>query len=87
MRFRAWAYPPEQVVTVRVNGQAIAEIPLIEEWADYQATVPATAIEAGKPTYIELEHAVFLSAHERTQGESPDQRPLGAAYEWLVVEP
>jgi hypothetical protein len=87
LRFRAWAYPPGQVVTVRVNDIVVAEIPLAEAWADYQATVPATAIEAGKPTYIELEHAVLLSAHERTQGESPDQRPLGAAYEWLVIEP
>jgi hypothetical protein len=87
LRFRALAYPSGQVVIVRVNDHIIAELPMAEDWIDYQVAIPASVIEAGEPTYVQFEHAVLLSAHERTQGESPDQRPLGAAYEWVVIEP
>jgi hypothetical protein len=87
MCFSAWAYPPHQVVTVEVNGVDVAEVPIGEALAVYTVTIPASAITSGEPTYIHLGHAVLLSAYERTQGEIPDRRPLGAAYEWLSLEP
>jgi len=87
LSFRAWAYPPNQVVTLKVNEVVIAALPMPETWTVYTAAIPAAAIRAGEPTQIQFNHATLLSPHERTQGESPDQRALGAAYEWVVVEP
>ena len=87
LRFRAWAYPPDQVVTVRANDVVVAELPMPETWTIYTATIPVSVIELGQPTLIQLNHAILLSANERTQGESPDGRPLGAAYDWVSIEP
>lgn len=85
LRFRAWAYPPNQSVTVRVNDTQIAVLPMPETWVEYKAIIPATAIQSGEPTLVQFVHSVLLSPHERTQ--SPDERALGAAYEWISVEP
>ncbi len=87
IRFRSWAYPPNQMVTLRVNDVEITALPVLETWKTYTATIPATVIEAGEPTEIQFVHTVLLSPYERTQGESPDERPLGAAYDWMVIEP
>jgi hypothetical protein len=87
IRFRAWAYPPGQVVTLRANGVEIATLPMPEAWTVYTATIPAAVIRTGESTQIQFDHAVLVSPHERTQGESPDQRALGAAYEWVVIKP
>jgi len=87
IRFRAWAYAPDQVVTIKANDTVIAALPMLEAWTTYTATIPATAIEAGKPTQIQFDHAALLSPHERTRGESADERALGAAYDWVVIGP
>lgn len=87
LSLNAWAYPPGQVVTLEVNEEAIAVLPMLETWTVYTATIPAAAIESGEPTHIQFNHASLLSPHDRTLGESPDQRALGAAYDWVVVEP
>jgi len=87
IRFEAWAYPPDQVVTIEANNVAIATLPMPETWAVYSATIPTAVIWAGEPTQIEFSHTILLSPYERTQGESPDQRALAAAYDWIVIEP
>lgn len=87
LSFRAWAYPPNQVVTLKVNEVVVAALPMPETWTAYTTTIPPAVIQTGEPTYIQFNHATLLSPHERTQGESPDERVLGAAYEWVVVEP
>ncbi len=81
--FDALAYPPSQSVTVRVNGQPVAHFDLTEAWQVYPFDLPAGALPDAGPTLIELVHARLLSASERTNGQSPDQRPLAAAYSWF----
>jgi len=83
----AFAYPEHQVVTVRVNGQPVARFELGDAWQTYSFDLPANVLPTGGPTLIELEHAKLLSASERTNGQSPDQRPLGAAYAWFEFTP
>jgi len=81
--FNAFAYPEHQIVTVRVNGQPVAHFQLTEAWQAYQFDIPADVLPDAGPTLVELEHAKLLSASERTNGQSPDQRPLAAAYSWF----
>jgi hypothetical protein len=87
LRFNAWAYPPDQSVTVEVNEETITTLPMPEAWMVYTATIPASAIQAGNATHIRFSHAALLAPSERTGGESTDERPLGAAYDWVVIEP
>ena len=68
---------------MRVNGQPIAHFQLTEEWRAYQFDIAADVLPDAGPTLIELEHAKLLSASEHTNGQSPDQRPLAAAYSWF----
>ena len=87
LRFRAWAYPPNQVVALAVNDVDIAVLPMSETWTIYTTTMPAAAIRIGETTMIQFNHASLLSPHKRTRGDSSDQRDLGAAYEWVMIEP
>jgi hypothetical protein len=84
--FQAWGYPPNQTVTIQVNNQPVASIPLIENWANYTFTIPASVLEEGTPAFIQFQHGRLLSPHERTGGQSPDRRALAAAYDWIVLE-
>jgi hypothetical protein len=85
--FNALAYPPDQSVTVRVNGQPVAHFELSEAWQVYQFDLPAGALPDTGPALIELVHAKLLPANQRTNGQSPDQRPLAAAYSWIEFTP
>jgi hypothetical protein len=87
VRFMALPYPPGQTLTLKVNDVEIAEFSMLEAWTSYTATIPADVIVAGETTRIQFAHAKLLSASERTSGESPDTRPLGAAYDWILIEP
>jgi len=87
LSFNAWAYPPDQSVTVEVNEETIAVHPMPEAWTVYTATIPASTIRPGEATHIRFSHAALLAPSQRTSGESTDERPLGAAYDWVVVEP
>jgi len=55
-------------------------IELTEVWQVYPFNLPAGALPDAGPALIELVHAKLLSASERPDGQSPDQRPLAAAY-------
>lgn len=80
---RAAAYPAGQAITVRVNGEIVAEIDLAQDWADHSFT-----LDVGNGiTTLELEHARSESPYTRTQGGSSDQRRLAAAYDWIQFEP
>jgi hypothetical protein len=85
--FNAFAYPERQVVAVRVNGQPIARFELGDAWQTYSFDLPASVLPTSGPTLIELEHAKLQSASDRTNGQSPDQRPLAAAYSWFEFTP
>lgn len=87
LRFNAWAYPPDQRVTVEVNEETIAVLPMSEAWTVYTATIPAAALRSGRATHLRFSHAALLVPSRRTGGESTDERPLGAAYDWVVIEP
>jgi hypothetical protein len=78
--FRALAYPPDERVTIVVNGQTLAEIALAQDWADYAFDIPASVI-GSEPSFIELRHTEFGSPVP-LQGSTTD-RPLAAAYQWF----
>jgi hypothetical protein len=87
LRLRGLAYPAGQLLTVEVNGHAVASVPLAQTWTVYTVRVPAEHILAGEPTQLDLIHRSFSSPHDATNGQSPDKRTLAAAYDWLSVEP
>ncbi len=81
--FNAWGYPPDQSVTVRVNGRKVTQLALSQAPQVYEFDIPAEALPAAGPTLIELVHAKLLSAAQSTDGQVQDQRPLAAAYMWF----
>jgi len=87
MSFNAFAYPPQQVVTVRLNGQPIAHFELTDAPQVYHLDLPAEVLPADGPTLIELAHTRLLSASEHTNGQSQDSRPLATAYMWFEFAP
>ena len=87
VRFRAMAYPTDQTVAVTVNGQRVSVVKLAEDWADYDITVPKSMLNERSPNVITLTHARLESAFGRTGGKMSDDRPLAAAYDYLVFEP
>jgi hypothetical protein len=87
IHFRAMAYPTDQTVTVSVNGQAVATINMVGDWAEYEFTVPADVLHAEGPSVITLVHTRLELAFERTGGASPDKRPLAAAYDYFDFAP
>lgn len=87
LRFRALAYPPDQVVYLKVNDKHIATLSMQKRWTTYTATIPSTAIKEGEPTLIDFVHEDTLSPKEKTEGENPDERSLGAAYDWIALDP
>jgi hypothetical protein len=73
VRFHALAYPADERVTISVNGQALADMPLVQDWADYAFDIPEGVI-GPEPARIELRHTAF---------GTPADRPLAAAYQWF----
>ena len=78
---------PDQVVTVYVNNQRVAALPIGSGWNDYAFDLPASAITTGALTTIEFVPAQRLSPQELTQGQSGDMRPLAAAMTAIQFEP
>jgi hypothetical protein len=62
MSFNAFAYSEHQVVSVRVNGQPVAQFELSDAWQTYSFDLPASVLATDEPTLIELEYAKLLSA-------------------------
>lgn len=87
LRFRAVAYPPEQLVKIHVAGRQVARIPLVQGWAEYEVTLAADAIPAGEITTLALVHAVARSPFDAMRGGSSDTRALTAAYDRVCIAP
>ncbi len=82
---RAAAYPPDQSVTLRVNGVELETHALTPDWAEYTWRIPSGVLGTREIAEIELVHARAVSAYDLTSGASPDPRPLAAAYDWVRV--
>jgi len=87
IRFRALAYPADQIVTILVNDQLVTVVNLVCDWTEYEFTVPSGLLFANSPSTITLVHARLKSPFEQTGGASPDKRQLAAAYEYFSFEP
>ncbi|HOU15106.1 MAG TPA: hypothetical protein PKZ84_18505 [Anaerolineae bacterium] len=85
LRFRAVAFPPEQLVKIHVAGRQVARIPLVQGWAEYEVTLAADAIPVGEITTLAFVHAVTRSPFDAMRGGSSDTRALAAAYDWVCI--
>ncbi len=85
--FRAAAFPPEQAVSVRVNGHTVARLPLAADWAEYAFAIDPALLAEDAIATVELVHAQAVSAREQSGGINPDERPLAAAYDWFRFDP
>ncbi|HVA26009.1 MAG TPA: hypothetical protein VMW62_16660 [Chloroflexota bacterium] len=80
LRLTGVAYPKGQQLTVLVNGQPAAHVPLPTDWAPLAISVPATLFHPRALNVVTLDHSMVASANSATQGQSLDRRPLAAAY-------
>ena len=87
IHFRAVTYPADQTVTASVNGQALGVAKLTNDWAEYEFTIPADALQAEGAAIITLTHARLESAFEKSGGAIDDKRPLAAAYDFIEFAP
>jgi hypothetical protein len=87
LTFRAASFLPDQLTSVAVNDQLIAQLPMGEGWAEYHMDLPASAIPADGWLTIVLTANRSASAYERTNGQSEDRRPLAVAYESVALLP
>jgi hypothetical protein len=87
LALHAASFLPDQTVTVSVNGQQIAELPMGVDWAEYHVEVPASFIPTAGRLTIALAASRSASAYERTNGQSEDRRPLAVAYEAITFTP
>ena len=87
LTFQAVPFPANQELTVAVNQVEIERWVMPGAWYTFTATIPAELITPGEPTYITLHHSQMLSVYEQSEGQSPDTRPLGAAYAWIDLQP
>ncbi|HLG73352.1 MAG TPA: glycosyltransferase family 39 protein [Chloroflexota bacterium] len=85
LRLTGVAYPPDQQLTVSVNGQRVAQLPMGTDWSPYEISVPAAAFKGNAINVVELDHSQSRSAYDATQGLSLDRRSLAAAYSSFEV--
>jgi hypothetical protein len=83
--FKAAAYPDGQTLTVRVNGEAVAQFDLAQDWQEYSFMIRSEQIDTVDITLVELAHTRAESPYDRTEGSSSDRRELAAAYDWLRI--
>ena len=65
------AYPRGQQLTVVVNGQPAAHLPMPTDWAPYTITLPADMFHSQAINTITLQHSMVASANAATRGQSP----------------
>jgi hypothetical protein len=80
MRFRVTPYPPEQAVSIQVNGVPIATRPLAGTWQEQTVLIPADAITADGVTEITF-------VHDRAETPDGSNRALAAAYDLIAFLP
>jgi hypothetical protein len=86
VKMTATTIVPDQIVSVYLNDQRVADLPIGGGWNDYTFDLPAAMISADQLTTIDLVPAKRLSPQELTNGQSSDQRPLAAAVSALQFE-
>jgi hypothetical protein len=87
LTLRATSFLPDQLTTIFVNNQPIAQLPMGEGWTEYYVDVPARVIPADGWLTIAIAAGRSASAYERTAGQSDDRRSLGVAYESITFAP
>jgi hypothetical protein len=85
MTFRALSYPEDQEVALYVNSQPIARFRMSRVWETYTAVLPEAALSETGVNRLEWVHSRLVAPFVQTGGNSSDQRPLAAAYDWLCV--
>jgi hypothetical protein len=83
---RATTIVPDQIVSVYVNNQRVADLPVGSGWNDYTFDLPAAVLSADQPATIDFIPAKRLSPQELTNGQSGDRRLLAAAVSALQFE-
>src|SRR5207247_917937 len=58
----AVAYPQDQQLTVTLNGQEAARLPMVPDWAPYSIYLPSGLFRAGAINTVRLEHSAAGSA-------------------------
>jgi hypothetical protein len=86
VKVTATTIAPDQVVSVYVNDQRVADLSIGSGWNDYAFDVPAVVLSPDQLTTIDLVPAKRHSPQELTNGQSSDQRPLAAAISALQFE-
>jgi len=77
---------PDQIVSVYVNNQRVANLPIGTGWNAYAFDLPAAVLSADRPATIDFIPAKRLSPQELTSGQSGDRRLLAAAVSALQFE-
>ena len=85
LKLRALSYPPEQTVSVVIDGRTIGTADVLQVWSEVDMALPEDVAGQGSPVTVELRHSRSLSPFETTDGASSDRRELAAAYDWLCV--
>jgi hypothetical protein len=86
VKLRATSVVPDQIVSVYVNDQRVADLPIGNGWNEYAFELPAAALSANQPATIHFIPAQRLSPQELTNGQSGDRRLLAAAISVLQFE-
>jgi len=85
LTLHALAYPADQEVVVRMNGQTLARLPLAQTWEEHATVIPAVLLSSGETVTVELVHARMTSPFVETGGASSDRRSLSAAYSRICL--
>jgi hypothetical protein len=83
---RAMAFPPGQMVHLRVADQVVGALSLPQSWAEFSVRLPGEAFASTQPVALVLVHARAQSPFDAMSGGSSDRRALTAAYDWLCFE-
>jgi hypothetical protein len=81
------AYPPDQQVTVRIDGVTVGSAPLPRSWGEVRLALPQEARPKGETMVLSLHHLTSASPYETTTGGSSDRRQLTAAYDRICLLP
>ena len=77
MTLKALSFPPDQVVEVLCNDEAVGSVPVPQGWAEASITLPPSCLPPDAPVHISLRPSVLASP--AADGRSTDQRLLGIA--------
>jgi hypothetical protein len=85
MTLKALSFPPDQVVEVLCNDEAVGSVPVPQGWAEASITLPPSCLPPDAPVHISLRPSVLASP--AADGRSTDQRLLGIAVAEIRFRP